>query len=571
MLKRNLSIAFIIILFILSSVFFSKKDNFDIVKEVRTPNHIIFRNSEIKFTDYDCFDTTFTKHNYDLAKKLNITETDAFLLGNIGKYWTESFMKGRVVRINKTSDLTYTQYSYLKKFLHSGFCIKNSKPYNQDSFNKRLKDIQNGKYRILDLETNIVYEPENPEIRSLKNFLVIKKRHLPKHVKENKKNKSITKTTKNTYETNKIKLILTDFTTVLKPNRSCKTNICKELVNNINETNSSIDIAIYGYSKIPAIENALKSAINRGVKIRLVYDINSNGQNIYPDTEILTKLIPNNINDEKSIDAQYIMHNKFYIFDNKKVLTGSANLSHTDMSGFNSNSFLVLDSTDIAKIYKNEFEQMYNGKFHTEKHTTSKNKKIKLNQIDIEILFSPQDRTIKNAILPLINKAEKYIYIPAFVLTEKQITESLIQAKKRGVDVKIIIDALNASSKYTKHNELRNNEIEVKTENYAGKMHSKSIIIDDKYTIVGSMNFSASGEYRNDENTVILHNSEITKFYKEFFEYQWNKIDNKWLKYNVRAESLDSIGSCYDGIDNNYDDLTDSEDKNCKTKIEQKF
>ena len=104
----------------------------------------------------------------------------------------------------------------------------------------------------------------------------------------------------------------------------------------------------------------------------------------------------------------------------------------------------------------------------------------------------------------------------------------------------------------------------VKTENYAGKMHSKSMIVDDKYTIIGSMNFSNSGENKNDENLILIKDSELTKFYKEFFLYQWKKIDNKWLYQNVRAESKDSIGSCYDGIDNNYDGLIDSEDLACK-------
>ena len=56
----------------------------------------------------------------------------------------------------------------------------------------------------------------------------------------------------------------------------------------------------------------------------------------------------------------------------------------------------------------------------------------------------------------------------------------------------------------------------------------------------------------------------LFKFYKDFFIYQWNRIDDKWLKTNVRAEGKDSIGSCYDGMDNNYDGLTDSEDLACK-------
>ena len=68
------------------------------------------------------------------------------------------------------------------------------------------------------------------------------------------------------------------------------------------------------------------------------------------------------------------MHNKFYIFDNKIVITGSANLSHTDMSGFNSNNIIVINSADVAKIYKTEFEQMFNGNFHSTKIPTAKNK-----------------------------------------------------------------------------------------------------------------------------------------------------------------------------------------------------
>ena len=78
------------------------------------------------------------------------------------------------------------------------------------------------------------------------------------------------------------------------------------------------------------------------------------------------------------------------------------------------------------------------------------------------------------------------------------------------------------------------------------------------------MNFSNSGDKRNDENLIVIENSEVTKFYKEFFLYQWNKIDNKWLKYNVRAESKDSIGSCSDGLDNNYDGLIDKADPACR-------
>ena len=89
---------------------------------------------------------------------------------------------------------------------------------------------------------------------------------------------------------------------------------------------------------------------------------------------------------------------------------------------------------------------------------------------NIRVFFSPQDKGIENGVLPIIRNSQKYIYIPAFVITEKRITSELINAKKRGVDVKIIADALNASTKHSKHRELRSAGILVKAENYAGKM-----------------------------------------------------------------------------------------------------
>lgn len=201
---------------------------------------------------------------------------------------------------------------------------------------------------------------------------------------------------------------------------------------------------------------------------------------------------------------------------------------------------------------------MFAGKFHSSKG-------VNIKKSDLGIYFSPQDKSITNAVLPIIRGAKKYIYIPTFVLTEKRVTEELINAKKRGVEVKVIIDALNASSKYSKHQILRDNGVSVKTENYAGKMHSKSMIVDDEYVLIGSMNFSYSGENKNDENLIVIKDSELAKFYKNFFLYQWSKIDDKWLKYNARAEGKDSIGSCEDGIDNNYDGFADKDDPACRS------
>jgi phosphatidylserine/phosphatidylglycerophosphate/cardiolipin synthase-like enzyme len=543
------------------------------VLKADSPLKLTLDSGEFELKGYETFDPYFTKHNSELAKKLNISETDAFILGNLGKYWTKSLMVGRSVYV-KENDLVYFKYSYKNKFIYSGYCFQNGVPTSKIAFENRLNSIQKGKFKVLDLDTNKTYKLDDLEIRNLKNFLVLRSSHIyrnknftHKHYPQKKNFPKFVLPNilpKLVLNMENIKVIFTDSTSILKPTHQCSSNICKTILTNINNAQSTIDIAIYGYSSVPEIELALKSAINRGVKIRLVYDENSNGYNIYENTSDLVKIIPLHKSDRNSAHAQNIMHDKFYIFDNKTIITGSANLSHTDMSGFNSNSVIVINSPEMAQFYENEFEQMYQGKFHNEKIKNNENNSFNIGNCDMKIYFSPQDKSITNSIIPLIRNAKKYIYLPTFVLTENRVVEELVNAQKRGVEIRIIIDALNASSKYSKHQVLRQNGILVKTENYAGKMHSKSMIIDDEYTIIGSMNFSYSGENKNDENLIVIKNENVAKFYRQFFIYQWNRIDNKWLKFNARAEGKDSIGSCSDGIDNDYDGLIDLDEPACK-------
>ena len=559
MLKKKLSITFIIIMFIVSFVLFVPHEKTYKVEDVISPIDIVLENGNFKINDFDCFDSFYSDKNKKLSKELGISEDEGFVLGNLGKYWAENLLKNRKVHIDKNGDLIYYKFGYKTKFMYSGFCIKDGKPFYKEAFDKKLQDIRQGNYKIVDTDNNLIYDLGKENQKQIKNYLVIRKSHLPKKIFGYKPAKNADKILDN----GDIKIYFSDFTTKLKPDRTCSSDICKEILTNINKANETIDMAIYGYSRTPEIEEALKRAKMRGVKIRLVYDSDSNGGNIYPDTSVISALVPDNMTDKASFDSKRIMHNKFYIFDDKILITGSANLSHTDMSGFNSNSMAVINSKEAAKIYKSEFEQMFSGKFHNEKSVIPKNK-IVLGDSELEIYFSPKDKALTNAVISLIKNAQNYIYIPIFVLTDKRVASELISAKRRGVEVKIIGDALNASVKHSKHKELREGGIMFKTENYAGKMHSKSMIIDDTYTVIGSMNFSNSGENKNDENLIVIKNPKIAKFYKEFFLYQWGRIDNKWLTHTARAEGKDSIGSCEDGIDNNYDGLTDKDDIACK-------
>ena len=539
------------LLFINFLIFMNPSIEETYVNEVTSPVEIKLKGNVVyRLNDFDCFDSYYSSKNTNLASKLNLSEDEAFILGNLAKYWAKNLLDNRKVYVNN-DDLIYYKYSYKRKLENSAFCIKDGKFTNNFAAQKMIKKIRKSNYMIFDLDTEL-YLPLDKNFQA-KNYIVVRKGY-----KKSKKFLAKTKTISAVplaLNNGNFKIIISDFTQKLKPDRNCSTEMCKEILNNINSAKTSIDFAIYGYSSVPSIENAIKNAKARGVKIRLVYDIDSTGGNIYPNTNELVKLVGNAKSDALSKEKSAIMHNKFYIFDNKIVITGSANLSHTDMSGYNSNAIIVINSPAVAKIYTEEFNQMYEGKFHSNKILTENTSGI---------YFSPQNKTIQNTILPLIRNSKNYIYIPAFLISHKEMVSELIQAKNRGVDVRIITDALNASAKYSKVRELRAAGMPVKIENYAGKMHSKTMIIDDKYLILGSMNFSKSGESKNDENLIVLENKEAAIFYKKFFLYLWDKIPNKWLKFYPRAEGLDSIGSCSDGIDNDYDGLVDMEEESCR-------
>ena len=167
MLKKTLSAAVVLVLFVVSTLFLAPHDKTYKVLEIKTPTNLVLENGEFVLDEYDSFDSTFTEHNKMLAKKFNITEIEAFILGNLAKYKFENLLKGRNVYIKDNNDLIYYKYSYKDRFFYSGFCIKDDEPCSQDAFEYQLKSLKRANYKVLDLDTDIVYNLDDDKIRSL--------------------------------------------------------------------------------------------------------------------------------------------------------------------------------------------------------------------------------------------------------------------------------------------------------------------------------------------------------------------------------------------------------------------
>ncbi|MCR5266652.1 MAG: hypothetical protein K6E29_08705 [Cyanobacteria bacterium RUI128] len=589
--REYIAIIVLIILFVLFACLQSSQRNYYDVISVIAPDEIVVDINSNGVVDDD--ETVkvlqgyqyITKHKSNLDDVLKLDDKTHYAFYYLTEKYINDVLLDKKILFKK-GRVYINGEDYQQIIQRSGYLFKDNSPVNIKAYQKRLNQINKADYRLYNTKSNKYHMLDCEYGNKAHNYVLVAKSQLPKGAKGcnfcvHKKQHTHIKqksTSHNDLELScgNIKIFLTDHTTHLKPNRNGNTPVCRELIKQIDNSKTSIDIAIYGYDRVPKIEQAIKRAILRGVKVRLVHDTDTKSGNIYANTSYFAKLIRNTSTDiapqylkDKSGYTNSIMHNKFYIFDRERVVTGSANLSYTDMSDYNSNCVLLINSKQIAQIYTQEFEQMYNSKFHNLKSQLLNKYRINVGNSFVSVYYSPKDNVINALIVPKINEAKKYIYIPTFLITETNIANALLNAKKRGVDIKIIVDATNAKNNYSKHHLLRTNGVLVKTENYAGKLHSKSILIDDKYAIIGSMNFSRSGNFKNDENMLLIENPEITKFYKKFFIYLWNRIPDYWLTHDVSAESIYSVGSCNDGIDNDYDGKTDYDDEGCKAKLKK--
>ncbi len=509
----------------------------------------------------------------------NLTFEQKFILEYMAYDYANSLLKNKFVSL-KGNDIYINAKSYKKLLLSSDLFFTNDK-FSKEKIINKANSFDINSYYILNLKSKKIHKLSCNNGISSKKFKLISANETNKYnkakccfnndnkIKKNIKNYHIQKVyIKNTFSSDNISIYFLDLNSTFKPDNKCLTSSCKVLKKEIDSAKSSIDFALYGFNNQPVIYKALINAKSRGIKIRWVSNYDNDEDKYYPDIEKLKTVFPDFKTNQfiQLKNKSGIMHNKFFIFDNKKVFTGTANITSTDLSGFNANYSVLINNSAVAKIYLTEFEQMFNGDFGINKNEIPNNSVIINKNTSLNILFSPQNNIINNYIIKLIDNSKNYIYISAFFITHKGVEEALKKAKAKGVDIKIINDATNARNKYTIHKNLRLAGIKVKTENYAGKMHMKTMVIDDKYSVIGSMNFTSSGNKRNDENVIVFQNIEIAKYLKSTFIYLWNKIPDKYEKYDPKAESLESIGSCYDGIDNDFDDKIDFADEGCVIK-----
>lgn len=117
------------------------------------------------------------------------------------------------------------------------------------------------------------------------------------------------------------------------------------------------------------------------------------------------------------------------------------------------------------------------------------------------VLYSLDKKQNDQAIVQLIDGANRYAYFAVYTFTKENIADALIRAKRRGVDVEGITDLEQSqlSDEAVILDKLRAVGIPVETQKHSqGIMHMKALVTENAYAI-GSYNWTWPATNVNDE------------------------------------------------------------------------
>ena len=125
---------------------------------------------------------------------------------------------------------------------------------------------------------------------------------------------------------------------------------------------------------------------------------------------------------------------------------------------------------------------------------------------DLHSFFSPNGGCTQ-AVVDQLNGAKKQVLVQAYSFTSTPIARALVDAKRRGVDVQVILDKSQRGERYSSATFLANEGVPTYIDAAHKIAHNKVMIIDGQTVITGSFNFTKSAEEGNAENLLVINNA----------------------------------------------------------------
>lgn len=152
------------------------------------------------------------------------------------------------------------------------------------------------------------------------------------------------------------------------------------------------------------------------------------------------------------------------------------------------------------------------------------NANTKESTLSSEALFSPHD-DCSHRICRLISSARKKIDICVFTITDDRVTEAILDAHTRQVQVRIVTDNDKSFDRGSDIERLERSGIPVRIDQTEFHMHHKFALFDSEFVLTGSYNWTRSASYNNSENLVITNDPQLLIRFESEFEKLWNDFN----------------------------------------------
>lgn len=364
-------------------------------------------------------------------------------------------------------------------------------------------------------------------------------------------------------------------------------NLEQVLINLVNSARKSVYIAVQEF-RLPLLADALIAKRKEGVDVRIVleHDYNNtipeqtdntsgNNESQYEASKIaeLRAFVDINKNDKLEVDellkrdaiyklrqakleviddtangsrGSALMHHKFVLVDDRVVAVGSANFTtsciHGDItnpeSRGNPNSIVVINSTEVAKAFNDEFSQMWSFKNFGQGKEYRGPMTFQVGKSKVSVQFSPTpakygwSASVNGLISRTLAEASRSINGALFVFSDQRISDEIEKAHDLGVGISFLIEPKFAYRDYSElldmlGVEIRNAKCEFELGNNPWKnpalesgmallpkgdvLHHKFAVVDNQTVVVGSQNWSDSANSSNDETLIVVHSENVAR------------------------------------------------------------
>jgi len=122
----------------------------------------------------------------------------------------------------------------------------------------------------------------------------------------------------------------------------------------------------------------------------------------------------------------------------------------------------------------------------------------------------------------VLDSAERTILVAAYGLTSSELVASLSAARARGVEVSVKADKVQSASRAQQAAlaDLEQAGITVEVSAQSRLLHDKFAVVDGRWIVTGSFNWTATAENRNRENLVVLDCPDLARA----FTTEWELI-----------------------------------------------